>query len=90
LTTAAILNKENVVRVLDSAVASLNAMRNDLLNEDAQTLEERLNRARQGRQTWLHGRLVADWAAEETTTVEAPTASEVFGRFIGAGRKKKD
>jgi prephenate dehydrogenase len=90
LTTAAMLNKENVVRVLDSAVASLNAMRNDLLNEDAQTLEERLNRARQGRQTWLHGRLVADWAAEETTTVEAPTASEVFGRFIGAGRKKKD
>jgi prephenate dehydrogenase len=90
LTTAAMLNKENVVRVLDSAVASLNAMRNDLLNEDAQTLEERLNRARQGRQTWLHGRLVADWAAEETTTVEAPTASELFGRFIGVGRKKKD
>ena len=90
LTTAAMLNKENVVRVLDSAVASLNAMRNDLLNEDTQTLEERLNRARQGRQTWLQGRLAANWAAEETTTVEAPTASEVFGRFIGAGRKKKD
>lgn len=90
LTTAAMLNKENVVRVLDSAVASLNTMRKDLLNEDAQTLEERLNRARQGRQTWLHGRLAADWAAEETTTVEAPTASEVFGRFIGSGRKKKD
>ena len=90
LTTAAMLNRENVVRVLDSAVASLNAMRNDLLNEDTQTLEDRLNRARQGRQTWLQGRLAANWAAEETTTVEAPTASEVFRRFIGAGRKKKD
>lgn len=90
LTTAAILNRENVIRVIDSAVASLNAMRNDLLNEDDQALEARLVRAREGRQVWLQGRMVADWAAEETTTVEAPTASEVFGRFIGAGRKKKD
>jgi hypothetical protein len=76
LTTAAILNRENVIRVIDSAVASLNAMRNDLLNEDDQALEERLVRAREGRQVWLQGRMVADWAAEETTTVEAPTASE--------------
>jgi prephenate dehydrogenase len=90
LTTAAILNRENVIRVIDSAVASLNAMRNDLLNEDDQALEERLVRAREGRQVWLQGRMVADWSAEETTTVEAPTASEVFGRFIGTGRKKKD
>lgn len=90
LTTAAILNRENVIRVIDSAVASLNAMRNDLLNEDDQALEERLVRAREGRQVWLQGRMVADWAAEETTTVEAPTASELFGRFIGVGRKKKD
>jgi prephenate dehydrogenase len=90
LTTAAILNRENVIRVIDSAVASLNAMRNDLLNEDDQALEERLVRAREGRQVWLQGRMVADWSAEETTTVEAPTASELFGRFIGVGRKKKD
>jgi prephenate dehydrogenase len=90
LTTAAMLNRENVIRVLDSTLASLNAMRNDLLNEDDRTLEERLNRALQGRQTWLQGRLTAAWAAEETKTVEAPTASEIFGRFIGAGRKKKD
>ena len=90
LTTAAMLNKENVVRVIDSAIASLNAMRNDLLNEDDQALEERLVRAREGRQVWLQGRMVADWATEETTTVEAPTASELFGRFIGVGRKKKD
>jgi len=90
LTTAAMLSRENVMRVLDSAVASINAIRNDLYNEDAQSLEERLDRARQGRQAWLHGRLAANWAAEETTTIEAPTASEVFGRIIGTGRKKKD
>jgi prephenate dehydrogenase len=90
LTTAAMLSRENVMRVLDSAVASINAIRNDLYNEDTQSLEERLNRARQGRQAWLQGRLTANWAAEETTTVEASTASQVFGRIIGTGRKKKD
>jgi prephenate dehydrogenase len=90
LTSAAMLNRENVMRVLDSAVASINAIRNDLLNEEAELLEERLNRARQGRQRWLQGRLVADWASEESPHVEAPTASEMFGRFIGRGRKKKD
>jgi len=88
LTTAAMLNRENVMRVLDGAVAAINAIRRDLLNEDLETLEERLNRAREGRQVWLNGRLSANWAADEATTVEAPTASEVFGRFIGRGKKK--
>jgi prephenate dehydrogenase len=90
LTTAAMLNRENVIRVLDGAVAAMNAIRNDLTNEDPATLDERLNRAREGRQMWVNGRLAANWAAEETTSVEAPTASEVFGRFIGRGRKKKN
>lgn len=90
LTTAAMLNRENVIRVLDGAVAAMNAIRNDLTNEDPATLDERLNRAREARQMWVNGRLAANWAAEETTSVEAPTASEVFGRFIGRGRKKKD
>ena len=90
LTTAAMLNRDNVIRVLDGAVAALNAIRGDLLNEDSKTLDERLNRAREGRRTWLNARLAANWAAEETATVEAPTASEVFGRFIGRGKKKKD
>jgi prephenate dehydrogenase len=90
LTTAAMLNRENVIRVLDGAVAAINAIRSDLSNEDLETLEERLNRAREGRQVWLNGRLVANWAADETTSVEAPTASEVFGRFIGRGKKKDE
>lgn len=90
LTTAAMLNRENVMRVLDGALAAINAIRSDLSNEDSKTLDERLNRAREGRQVWLQGRMVANWPADETTTVEAPTSSEVFGRLIGRGKKKKD
>lgn len=90
LTTAAMLNRENVIRVLDGAMASINAIRNDLINEEVKPLEERLNRAREGRKAWLNGRLAANWAADETTSVEAPTASDIFGRFIGRGKKKED
>jgi prephenate dehydrogenase len=90
LTTAAMLNRVNVIRVLDSVVASINAMRKDLLEEDAQSLEERLIRARRGREEWLKQRIAADWSAEETTSIDAPRASEMFGRMIGMGRKKKD
>jgi prephenate dehydrogenase len=89
LTTTAILNRENVVRVLDSLIASMKVMRNDISNEDAQILEERLLRARQGREEWLRQRMIADWASEESPSVEAPTASEIFGRFIGVGKKPK-
>ena len=90
LTTAAMLNRENVIRVLDGAMDSINAIRNDLINEEEKLLEERLNRAREGRKAWLNGRLAANWAADETTSVEAPTASDIFGRFIGRGKKKED
>lgn len=90
LTTAAMLNRENVIRVLDGAMDSINAIRNDLINEEEKLLEERLNRAREGRKAWLNGRLAANWAADETTRVEAPTASDIFGRFIGRGKKKED
>ena len=90
LTTAAMLNRENVIRVLDGLVASVNAIRNDLSSEDNETLEEKLNRAREGRKTWLQGRLAANWMADEASSVEAPTASEMFGRFIGRGKKKEN
>jgi prephenate dehydrogenase len=90
LTTAAMLNRENVIRVLDSVVASINAMRKDLIDEDAQSLEERLIRARRGREEWLKQRIAADWSDEERTSIDAPRASEMFGRMIGIGRKKKD
>ena len=90
LTTAAMLNRENVIRVLDGAMDSINAIRNDLINEEEKLLEERLNRAREGRKAWLNGRLAANWAADETIRVEAPTASDIFGRFIGRGKKKED
>lgn len=90
LTSAAMLNRENVIRVLDSVVASINAMKKDLSDEDAQALEERLVRARQGREQWLKQRIAADWSSVETPDIDAPSASEIFGRLIGSRRKKEN
>lgn len=89
LREAAMSDRENVVRVLDNVVASIQAMRAEIEAGLSAELDERLNRARRGRETWWQQRLAASWSDEERPPIEAPMASEVFGRMIGMGRKKK-
>lgn len=88
LRASAILNRENVVRVMDSMLAALHSIRNDIEKQDAKALDERLARARRGREDWWKQRLTADWTGEENPTAELPTASEWFGRLLGMGKKK--
>jgi prephenate dehydrogenase len=56
LTSAAMLNKDNVLRAIDGVIASLQAIRHDLLDQDAGALDDRLARARRGREEWLQNR----------------------------------
>jgi prephenate dehydrogenase len=86
--STALLNRENVLRMLDGVIASLQTIRADIEGEDTEALDERLGRARRGRENWWQQRLSADWISEETPSVEAPTASEWFSRMLGMGRKK--
>jgi prephenate dehydrogenase len=90
LSSAALLAQENVVRVTDSVIAALQALRNDIKNQEWQSLNERLERARDGRDRWWSQRQAADWKAEDMPhSVESPKSSEVFGRLVGFGRKPK-
>ncbi|HSF83341.1 MAG TPA: prephenate dehydrogenase [Anaerolineales bacterium] len=91
LSRTALLNRDNVVRRIDGLVAALQAIRNDIESEDGASLEARLERARLGRSLWWQQRQAANWAAEETSNAldEAPTGSEIFGRLLGIGRKRK-
>ncbi|UCH60931.1 MAG: prephenate dehydrogenase [Anaerolineales bacterium] len=91
LSQAALLNRENVVRRIDGLVAALQAIRNDIESEDSVALEARLERARDGRVLWWQQRQAANWATEEisNTAAEIPTGSEIFGRLLGIGRKRK-
>lgn len=89
LRTSALLNQENVLRVMDSLIASLQGMRNDIANNNIEVLDQRLERARQGRDDWWKQRQKADWNREQSPTVELPTSSDWFSRFLGFGRKPK-
>jgi prephenate dehydrogenase len=88
LCSSALLAGDSVVRVIDSVIASLTAIRNDIRSHNGEALSERIDRARRGRERWWSERQAADWANESLTSIEAPKASEVFGRLLGFGGRK--
>jgi prephenate dehydrogenase len=87
---SATLNRESVTRTIDSVIATLQRLRNDIDVDDSSSLENRLERARKGRELWWAQRQAADWAAEEMPDVGAPAGgSEFFGRLFGIRSRKK-
>lgn len=89
LTSSAMLNRENVLRVIDGLIASLQALRGDIEDQDSQTLQGRIERAVNGRQLWWSQRQTPNWEEEATAAPEISTGSEMFGRLLGIRRKKK-
>jgi prephenate dehydrogenase len=90
LASTALYNQENSLRVIDSAIAALQSLRADLKNRDEKGLVDRLERATNGRLLWWSQRQAGDWVNEELAGgVEAPKASEVFGKLIGFRPKTK-
>jgi hypothetical protein len=81
-----------VLRVLDGVIAALQAIRQDIATNDAESLEARLESARRGHGQWLKERLAANWAAEGVPESVAKS-SENYGvvtRLFGTGWKRKD
>lgn len=89
LSCAAISNRDNVLRVLDNALAALRALRDDLDQGNLSSLEQRLSHARQARQEWLKSRQSADWIDSDQTAVEPPSVADWFGSLIGFRRKTR-
>jgi prephenate dehydrogenase len=91
LSSAALYGRENVLRVLDSLVAALQSIRQDIQEEQHENLTERLERAVSGRERWWIERQKADWAGEELPQTNEPArASNVLGNLLGFGRRRKD
>jgi hypothetical protein len=88
LCSAALLAGDNVIRMIDSIIAALHALRADIKEQNRDALVERVEHARSGRERWWHERQTAEWSNESFSPVEAPKASEVFGRLLGFGGRK--
>jgi hypothetical protein len=91
LGSSALLNRENVVRVLDGAIAELQALRDDIATNDAEALQARLESAWRGYAQWLKERLAANWSEEGIPEAVAKSSEnlDMFTRLFGTGWKRK-
>jgi prephenate dehydrogenase len=88
LEEATLSNRENVTRVLDGVIASLSELREDIAGERQDALSKWLKQADDGHETWLVGRLSADWdeGGQKEPSIEFQTFWE---RYFGTGRRSK-
>lgn len=85
----ALLNRENVLRVLDNYINELYALRQLIDEEEGDALGKRLTHAIENRQTWLKQRQAANWEPKSST--EMPSAGDILGGlFMGRLRKSKE
>ena len=85
---AALLNRENVARVLDVVIGSLQGLRNDIASGNQEDLSERLELALEGRRRWLAERLQGDWSNE----MEKPSLEQYpnfMERLVGFRKRPK-
>ena len=89
LASAAVNNRQNTIRVLDTLVSALQDIRSEIEAQDVKALEARFESGREGRVNWWKERWGANWAAKEQASgVEIPKASDWMGRLIGTYRPK--
>lgn len=82
-----LLNKENLVRMLDAYTNALSDLRQALVDEDAEQIKKLLEQAQIRRERWLQQRTANDWGGV-IPTPPIPTKGEIFGRLIGLRSKK--
>ena len=93
LASAAVNNRANAIRVLDTLVARLLDMRAEIEAQDVEALEKRFTEVRALRMHWWTERWNANWAATEQGSSNTPTSGEWMGRLVTGyhpkDRKKK-
>lgn len=76
-------NRENTVRVLDSLLAALTELRNDIAKENRESLNDHLEHARVGRAKWWAERSQGNWQSVEGVQQEFPRAADILKQQIG-------
>jgi len=84
-------DRENVIRTLNAMMNALLDLREDLENEDVDTLTKHLSSAQIGRTNWLAERNKADWTQLPGGNVEKISIMEtLLGSKLGKMGKRKD
>ncbi|MDP1545127.1 MAG: prephenate dehydrogenase [Anaerolineales bacterium] len=82
-------NRQNVVHSLDRLINSLVELRDDLENEDNESLKKRLISAQQGRKNWISERGAGDWSGLDDKPVEKLTFMQrLFGSKFGQSTRR--
>ncbi len=88
LASTVTLNQENSLRVLNTVIAAMQALRDDIDAGDLDSLTNRLERARKGRETWWNERQQAINRPERDRTPRRKSAaSDVFGSLLRFGHR---
>ena len=86
-------NRENVTRILDAYMASLQKLRDDINSGDDQSVAEFIEDAVKARDRWLHERTRADWQNPVTETDSTPFGERlnqmIFGNLMSRNKKRK-
>jgi prephenate dehydrogenase len=88
LAATAMQNRENVLRVLNSVIASMETLRDDIATEQADMLTKRLERARKGRDQWWQDRHPEENKKEDPRYERPSVASTLFGNLLRTGGRK--
>ena len=87
LREAALSNKENTLRVLDSLISSLTNLREAIASHNADWLGRRLKSAHDGRINWWDGRIRGDWK-DSREKLQMPSFSSQMKQTFFGNRKK--
>ena len=86
----ALHNRENVARSLNTMIAALQTLRDDIEKGNDEGVKNRLQAAQAGRENWLNERSSANWVEMQREPANYPSTTErLFGGIIGRRTKNK-
>jgi len=90
----ALENRENIVRLLNSYIASLITLRDEIDANDRGSVIAHLEEASQGRTRWFDERIAAEWLKGAGQSVDAPSFGNrvnqmLFGDIVADRSKRK-
>ena len=86
----ALENRENMVRILNSYITSLVAMRDEIEDNDRDALNKRLEAAWEGRSLWEIDRFKADWLDMGAEPIDAPAFGKQLNQmFFGTSARDR-